>query len=129
MFLGRREGRVAPFSPLINHMDLSNNFRGEFKLKVKNKNQDALFTMNALRLLLKNEGLKLPDFDTWVQDDPLTAIPLIAYYSVVNSCVYSGKKFTTNKEVFIAEILDSGQLEVISEAMASAMNTESAGKR
>jgi hypothetical protein len=110
-------------------MDLSNNFRGEFKLKVKNKNQDALFTMNALRLLLKNEGLKLPDFDTWVQDDPLTAIPLIAYYSVVNSCVYSGKKFTTNKEVFIAEILDSGQLEVISEAMASAMNTESAGKR
>lgn len=112
-------------------MDLSNNFRGEFKVNFKKKDQHALFTMNALRLLLKNEGLELKDFDKWVNKDPLTAVPLIAYYSVVNSCVYSGKSFTSDKEFFIAEILDSGQLELISEAVSEAMNadTDEAGKK
>jgi hypothetical protein len=110
-------------------MDLSNNFRGEFKIDFKNKKHDALFTMNALRLILKNEKIDLKDFDSWVSSDPLTAVPLIAYYSVVNSCVYSGKKFAADKEVFIAEILDSGQIDIISEAIADAMSSEEAGKK
>ena len=110
-------------------MDLSNNFRGEFKVTFKKKEHDALFTMNALRLLLKNEKTKLESFDEWVSSDPLTSIPLIGYYSVLNSCVYTGKKFSANKEVFIAEILDSGQLELISEAMASAMQVSDEGKK
>lgn len=110
-------------------MDLSNNFRGEFKIDFKNKKHDALFSMNAIRLILKNEKIDLKDFDSWVSSDPLTAVPLIAYYSVVNSCVYSGKKFAADKEVFIAEILDSGQIETISQSIADAMDAGEAGKK
>jgi hypothetical protein len=105
-------------------MDLSNNFRGEFKVVFKKKEIDALFTMNALRLLLKNENIKLEEFDEWVSSDPLTSIPLIAYYSVINKQAYSGKKFSADKEMFIAEMLDGGQLENISGAMASSLNVE-----
>jgi len=121
---------VSPFfNPIINHMDLSNNFRGEFVLNFKNKKHKALFTMNALRLLLKNENTTLNDFDSWVSSDPLSSIPLIGYYSVINASIYSGKEFSADKELFIAEILDGGQLEVISEAMALSMSTGSEGKK
>lgn len=105
-------------------MNLSNNFRGEFTVTFKKKETPALFSMNALRILLKNEKLKLEDFDSWVSSDPLTAIPLIAYYSVINSQTYAGKKFSANKDLFIAEMLDNGQLEKITEAMTSAMKVE-----
>ena len=85
--------------------------------------------MNAIRLILKNEGIELKDFDSWVSSDPLTAVPLIAYYSVANRQMYAGKKFSANKDQFIAEILDSGQIEVVSEAIASAMDTGAKGKK
>lgn len=110
-------------------MDLSNNFRGEFKVTFKNKEHDALFTMNTLRILLKNEKIELKDFDKWVSSDPLTSVPMIAYYSVVNSNLYAGKKFKADKELFIAEILDTDQLETVSESIAEAMESNESGKK
>lgn len=110
-------------------MDLSNNFRGEFKVTFKKKEHDALFTMNTLRILLKNEKIELKDFDKWVSSDPLTSVPMIAYYSVVNSNLYAGKKFKADKELFIAEILDTDQLETVSESIAEAMESNEAGKK
>ena len=110
-------------------MDLSNNFRGEFEVSFKNKKVPAMFTMNALRLLLKNEKVELNGFDNWVSSDPLTAVPLIAYYSVVNASIHSKKKFNADKEVFIAEMLDSGQLEIISDAIGESLSADAAGKK
>lgn len=110
-------------------MDLSNNFRGEFKVTFKKKEHDALFTMNAIRLILKNEKIELKDFDQWVSSDPLTSVPMIAYYSIVNRGIYSGKKFKADKELFIAEILDTDQLETVSQAVADAMGTGESGKK
>jgi|TARA_R100000951_G_scaffold115133_2_gene122237 hypothetical protein len=110
-------------------MDLSNNFRGEFKVTFKKKEHDALFTMNTLRILLKNEKIELKDFDKWVSSDPLTSVPMIAYYSVVNSNLYAGKKFKADKELFIAEILDTDQLETVSESIAEAMGSDESGKK
>lgn len=109
-------------------MDTLNNFRGEFEVSFKGKKHKALFTMNALRLITKNEMIDFKDFDTWVSNDPMTTIPLIAYYSIANACIYSGKKFAADKEMFIAEMLDSGQFEQISEAISEAMNSGKEGK-
>jgi hypothetical protein len=110
-------------------MDTLNNFRGEFEVSFKGKQHKALFTMNTLRLITKNEMFEFKDFDKWVSNDPLTSVPLIAYYSIANACIYSGKKFVADKDMFIAEMLDTGQLEVIADAMAAAMKSEDKGKK
>lgn len=94
----------------------------------KGKEQKALFTMNAIRLILNGEGIKLENFDKWVNNDPLTAIPSIAYYSVINHTIQNGKKFGANKEQFIAQVLDGGELDVVTEAVATAMSAPSEGK-
>jgi len=110
-------------------MDLSNNFRGEYTVTFKGKETKALFTMNAIRLILNGEKIQLPDFEKWVGEDPLTAIPSIAYYSVMNWHVRNGKKFGAAKEQFIAEMLDEdGNLETISDAISVAMSTGEEGK-
>ena len=109
-------------------MNTSNTFRGEFEVAFGKKKVKGAFTMNALRLVMKNEGIKLEGFDTYVSDDPLTAIPTIGYYSCISEAVKSGKELKMNKEQFIAEVLDNGGLDAISEAVAAALDTESEGK-
>ena len=105
-------------------MQAANNFRGEFKVDFKGKTLNALFTMNAVRLIIGGEKIKLSEFDKWLGDDPLTAIPTIAYYSVVNWHVQNGKKFGASKEQFIALVLDGGQLEAITEVIGTALNPD-----
>jgi hypothetical protein len=105
-------------------MNTSNTFRGEFEVEFKGKALKALFTMNAIRLILNGEGIKLQEFDKWVADDPLTSVPCIAYYSVVNWHVQNGKKFGANKEQFIALILDGGDIEKITEVIGLALSPE-----
>jgi hypothetical protein len=105
-------------------MITKNNFRGEFSVVAGNKTHNALFTMNALRLVLQGEKIKLESFDKWTSEDPLTSLPTIAYYSCINWHVQNGKPFKMNKEMFIALVLDSGELENIAEAIALAMDDE-----
>ena len=88
----------------------------------KGKKHDALFTMNAIRLILGGEKIKLSDFDKWLSSDPLTAIPTIAYYSVINWHIQNDKKFSANKDKFIALILDEGNLEEITDVIGAALN-------
>lgn len=103
-------------------MNTSNTFRGEFEVEFKGKSLKALFTMNAIRLILRGESIKLEGFEKWIADDPLTSIPSIAYYSVLNWHVQNGKKFGANKEQFIAHILDNGDLEAVTEVIGATMN-------
>lgn len=102
-------------------MDISNKLRGEFIVNFKGKDLNAVFSMNAIRLLLKGEGIKLEGFDKWVAEDAMTSLPTIAYYSVLNKCVQDGKKFAAGKEQFIAYCLDNNDLEVISAAITGAL--------
>lgn len=102
-------------------MDITNNFRGEFLVNFKGKDLKAMFSMNAIRLLLRGEGIKLENFDKWVAEDAMTSLPTIAYYSVLNKCVQDGKKFAAPKEQFIAFCLDNNDLEVISDAITGAL--------
>ena len=86
--------------------------------------------MNALRMVLREEKLKLEDFEQFITDDALTAIPTIAYFSVINECVKSGKELKMNKDMFIAEFYESeGALEEVTEAIANAMQGEEEGKK
>jgi len=102
-------------------MDISNSFRGEFEVTVRNKKVKGAFTMNAIRLVMREEKLKLEDFDKYLSEDPLTAIPTIGYFSCVSEAVKSGKELKMGKEQFIAEVLDNGGLDAISEALTHAM--------
>lgn len=86
--------------------------------------------MNALRMVLRDEKLKLEDFETFISEDALTAIPTIAYFSIINECVRSGKELKMNKDKFIAEFYDvEGALEEVTEAIAHAMNSDEEGKK
>jgi len=102
-------------------MNTSNVFRGEFEVSVKNKKIKGAFTMNAIRLVMREEKLQLADFDKYLSEDPLTAIPTIGYFSCVSEAVKSGKELKVGKEQFIAEVIDNGGLDAISDALTSAM--------
>jgi hypothetical protein len=121
-----------PFFSLINKtptMNTTNNFRGEFEVTVKNKAMKGAFTMNALRLVMREEKIKLDEFDKYLSEDPLTAVPTIGYFSIVSEAAKNGKKVGITLDAFIAEVLDSGQLEAISDALANALKLEDeAGK-
>lgn len=85
--------------------------------------------MNALRMVLRDEKLKLEDFEKFIQEDALTAIPVIAYFSIINECVKTGKELKMNKEQFIAEFYESeGALEEVTEAISNAMSAGDEGK-
>jgi hypothetical protein len=108
----------------------ANTFRGEFEVTYKGKTHKALFTMNAIRICLKGEGIVLENFDKWIQADPLTAVPSIAYYSILNHCIQNDKKFGAKKEQFIATLVDSEEFENVAEAITHAMSTgEEEGKK
>lgn len=105
-------------------MNTTNNFRGEFEVTVKKKAMKGAFTMNALRLVMREEKIKLDEFDKYLSEDPLTAVPTIGYFSIVSEAAKSGKKVGITLDAFIAEVLDSGQLETISDALANALKLE-----
>jgi len=109
-------------------MNTMNPFRGEFELKIRNKKLKGAFTMNAMRLALKAEGLKLEGFDSYLQDDPLTALPTVAYFSIISECVRNDKEFKMKKEAFIAEFLETaGAFEAVTEAISKAMMDDTEG--
>lgn len=104
-------------------MNVMNPFRGEFELKIRNKKYKGVFNMNALRLTLKAEGIELDKFDEYLAADPLTALPTIAYFSVISECLRTDKELKMKKEAFIAEFFEvPGALEAVTEAITIAMN-------
>lgn len=110
-------------------MNTSNYFRGEFKIKLGKTNYKGVFNMNALRLVLRDEKMQLEDFEGFISNDALTAIPTIAYFSIINECVKSGKELKMNKDKFIAEFYESeGALEEVTEAITNAMSAGDEGK-
>ena len=59
-------------------MNTTNNFRGEFEVTVKKKKVKGTFTMNAIRLVMRGEGVTMDGFDKYISEDPLTAIPTLS---------------------------------------------------
>jgi hypothetical protein len=100
-----------------------NPFRGEFELKIRNKKLKGVFNMNALRLTLRAENIELDKFDEYLASDPLTALPTVAYFSILSECLRTDKEFKMKREAFIAEFFETkGALEAVTEAITVAMN-------
>lgn len=111
-------------------MNTTNQFRGEYQLTFGKKVLKGAFTMNALRLVMKHEGIKLDEFDVYLQGDPLTALPTIAYFGCISEAVKKGTEVKMSLEAFIATMLDTGTgLEDVALAISNALgDDEEAGK-
>ena len=106
-------------------MNTANHFRGEFEIRIRNKKTKVVFNMNALRLTLRDAKLSLEQFEQFMSEDPLTAVPTIAYFSVLSECVRTDKEFKMNKEQFIAEFFEAPEaLEQVTEAIGKALGAE-----
>lgn len=68
-----------------------NTLRGQFSFELGKKKYEASLSLNALRLMCNAMGVKLADIDTWLNDDPLTAVPAFAYYGVKNEAARKAK--------------------------------------
>lgn len=102
-----------------------NSFRGIFPVTVGGKEVECRLTMNALRLFCGAEGVEITELEKYMSKDPLTALPTIAYWSYRNSLVYhQSKEKVIDKELFIMNILDEGQLEALSQHIGDALNDQ-----
>jgi len=100
-----------------------NTLRGEFELNILDKKEKCLLTLNALRMFSQAEKIKLDEFDKYMSEDPLTAMPMLAYYAYLNSRLKKqAKGKSVNKDLFISEVLDSNDIEVVSGFIADAMD-------
>ena len=80
-------------------------------------------TLNALRMFSQAEKIKLADFDKYMQEDPLTAMPMLAYYGYLNNRLKSQSKGkSVAKDLFISEVLDSNNIEEVGTLIANAMD-------
>jgi len=104
--------------------NILNPFRGEFSVKINGKTHEGIFTINALRMLTSDLKIPFTEFDKFIAEDQLTAVPMIAYYSVLNAAMRKGKDFKMGREQFAALFFDEGQnldnvLECIVEALGA----------
>lgn len=100
-----------------------NTLRGEFELNILDQKVKCLLTLNALRMFSQAEKVKLDEFDKFMSADPLTAMPMLAYYGYLNNRLKTqAKGKSVNKDLFIAEVLDSNDIEEVTGFIASAMD-------
>tara|TARA_R100000353_G_scaffold170558_1_gene134325 strand:- start:236 stop:583 length:348 start_codon:yes stop_codon:yes gene_type:complete len=100
-----------------------NTLRGEFELNILDKREKCLLTLNALRMFSQAEKIKLDEFDKYMQEDPLTAMPMLAYYGYLNARVKAqAKGKSVSKELFISEVLDENSIEDLTDNIAAAMD-------
>lgn len=107
-----------------------NTLRGQFSFKLGKKSYSASLNLNALRLMCNAFGKKLGDIDSWMSDDPLTAVPAFAYYGVKNESARKGKDSgLPDFEQFCAMALeDQDTLEQLMSAVADALGGSEEGE-
>lgn len=70
----------------------SNTLQGKFDIEVAGKKYSCHLNMNAFRLLCESENIALHELQKYMNEKPLTAVPKVLYFSVVNECHYRGKE-------------------------------------
>ena len=104
---------------------MKNILKAEFQVSIGSKNFDCHLSMNAFRILGQKFGVKLSEIDKFVNDDPLTAMPALAYCAAVNSAMRKGKKVAMDFDQFAALMLDNDDsIKQVSEALAAAFGTD-----
>ncbi len=69
-----------------------NNFRGEFEIKLNGKKFKGKLSMNALRMLCKQENIELDKLHDWMNKDPMTGVCAMTYHAIKNKSLVDGKK-------------------------------------
>lgn len=107
-------------------MKTDNKFKGELTINIGGKEIEAAITMNAIRMTLVNEGLSWDQLNSFMAKDPLSALPKIVYYGMVNKALLDGKKAKhMDIEQFIAHFYaDDNNLELASETIAESLGVE-----
>ena len=104
-----------------------NTLQAQFTVKVGGKNVKCHLSMNAFRILTQKFGVKLAEIDSFVNADPLTALPALAWCGAVNHYSRKGEEFNMGFEQFAALMLDSEEsISKVTEALASAFGAEEA---
>lgn len=102
-----------------------NPFRGEFEVEINGKKFQGVFNLNAIRILTSELGIGLEGFDKFLTADQLTAIPLIAYYGILNHFHRSGKQFKMGRDQFTALFYDNeSNLETVVECLVESLGGE-----
>lgn len=86
-----------------------NTLSGKFEVEIGKKNYTCHLSMNAFRLLCEREDLKFTEMDAYLQERPLTAVPKVIYYGLVNH-IYLTKgdlSVLPEYEFFCSQVLNS----------------------
>lgn len=102
-----------------------NTLQAKFEIKLDGDAHEAHLSINAFRILSQKFGVKLADLDKFMQEDPLTALPAIAYCGVLNAKMRKAEKFGMDFDQFCAMLLDDAEsMEKLAEAIGAAFGTE-----
>lgn len=107
-----------------------NNFRGEFKVTLDNKEHDGLLNLNALRLMTQANKIELDGIEDMIAADPLGGMCSLAYWGVKNAALRTGVASNLpNYDMFCAILLDDmEEFNRVALAVTAAMNpTEKEG--
>ena len=104
-----------------------NQLSGKFEVKIGKDSFTCHLSMNAFRILCEREDLKFHQMDAYLQEKPLTAVPKVIYYGLINH-IYSSKgklESLPDYEFFCSQVLDSPKvLEEYTELIAKAFMGE-----
>lgn len=104
-----------------------NTLSGKFEVEIGKKKYTCHLSMNAFRLLCEREDLKFAEMDDYLQQRPLTAVPKVIYYGLVNNIYSTNGKLDSlpEYEFFASQVLESPQnLEKYTELIGKAFMGE-----
>lgn len=91
-----------------------NNLSGKFTIEVAGKEYPCHLSMNAFRILCERENVSFVEMEKYLNANPLSAVPKVLYYGMVNHCYFAGtdpKKLPAFEKVSAYILDDQNSLE------------------
>ena len=68
-----------------------NQLSGKFDVLIARKKYKCHLSMNAFRILCEKENLKFNDMQSWMNKEPLDAVPKVIYYGMLNLAYFQNE--------------------------------------
>lgn len=102
-----------------------NTLQAKFEVSIDGVKHQGHLSINAFRILTQKFGVKLQDLDKYMNEDPLTALPALAYCGIINDKMRKAEKFGMDFDQFCAIVLeDAESMESLTAAISAAFGTE-----
>ncbi len=89
---------------------MTNTLNGTASFEMDGRKYEMRLTLNALRMCSHKMEVKFTDFQSWLESDPLTAVPALCYYGVVNHNSFTGSEIELEDfDTFCSRALDDGK--------------------